>query len=525
VGTEPRTPVLTSINVTFGSPTVVIGTTVQATATGQDQDGGALTLASVNWTSNNSGIAAISGDGTVTAVSVGTAQITATSGGIQGTASITVSPVPVATVEVTGPASEVVGAVGFYGVIFKAADGSVLTGRSVTWSVSDGSRAATTQGGSVTMLSAGTVNLTATSEGKSGSIAISITPFSLSVVFAGVANTCGLTPSGLAFCWGLNQSGRLGDGTTAERSKPTQAATSVRFSKVFTGNGVGCGLTTAGAAHCWGANGLGTVGTGATSSGELSPVPVLPTLTFQTMSLNFGRSCGLTTAGVIACWGIPPFGDGSSGNSVTPVSPQGSLTFKAIANARNHVCGLTTAGAAYCWGANDQHQIGDGTKTPRPTPVPVSGGLTFASITAGDDFTCGLTAAGAAWCWGWNLERQLGDGTQTFRSIPVAVQGGIVFSSISAGAAFVCGLNGSGQAYCWGWNGGGQLGDPTAGASSGSPLAVSGGITFASISAGGDHACGVSTSSVTYCWGANTNSSLGDGTATRRNVPTAVLPP
>jgi alpha-tubulin suppressor-like RCC1 family protein len=521
-GTEPKAPALT-VNVTLAAPSVVVGGTVQAMVS--DQDGGAFPAESVTWSSNNSGVAAVAMNGLVTGIAAGSAQITATVGTVQGGASITVTPVPVATIEVSGVTSEVVGASVPYTAVLKAADGSVLTGRTVTWGVSDGTRASTTQGGTVTMLSAGSINLTASAEGKTGSIAVAISPFALSSVQAGVVNTCGLTVTGLAFCWGLNQNGRLGDGTTTDRPKPTQTATAVRFSKIYSGNGVNCALTTAGKAYCWGANGLGTVGTGTTSSGELSPVAVVAALTFQTMSLNFARSCGLTTAGAIACWGVPPFGDGSSATSLTPVSPSGGLTFKALANARNHVCALTTAGSAYCWGPNDQYQIGDGTNTARPNPTAVSGGLSFASITAGTDFTCGLTAAGAAWCWGWNLEKELGDGTTTFRDAPVPVQGGIAFSSIAAGNAFVCGLDAAGHAYCWGWNGGGQLGDPTASASSGAPLAVSGGIIFASISAGADHACGVSTSGVTYCWGGNTNSSLGDGTTTRRNVPTAVSPP
>lgn len=526
-GTEPKTPLLTTINVTLSASSVVAGGTVQATAAGLDQDGAAMALSSVSWASNNTGVATVSGSGVVTGVSAGSTQITATSGGVQGAATITVNPIPIATVEVTGAASEVVGATVRYGVVLKAADGSILTGRTVSWSVSDASRASTTQNGTVTMLATGPLTLTASSEGASGSLPITVVPFSLSTVSAGVVVTCGLTPTGLAFCWGNGLAGRVGDGNTAttDRTKPKQTNVNERFAKIFSGNGVECALQTDGSAYCWGANGLGTVGTGATSSGEFSPQPAATNLKFQAMSLDFGRSCGLTLAGAVACWGVPPFGDGSTSNSLTPVSPQGGLTFKALANARNHVCALTTAGAAYCWGANDQNQLGDGTNTPRSTPVAVTGGLTFASLVAGTDFTCGLTAAGAAWCWGRNQEKQLGDGTQTFSSTPVAVQGGIAFTTISAGQSFVCGLNASGQAYCWGWNGGGQLGNAAVGGASGAPVAVDGGIAFASISTGSDHACGVSTTGIAYCWGANTNGSLGDGTTARRDSPVAILPP
>src|SRR5439155_7778918 len=96
--------------------------------------------------------------------------------------------------------------------------------------------------------------------------------------------------------------------------------------------------------------------------------------------------------------------------------------------------------------------------------------------------TCGVTTSGAAYCWG--LRGQLGDGTSgTDRLTPVAVSGGLTFAAVSARGFHTCGVTTSGAAYCWGTNGSGELGNGTR---TGSliPVAVSGGLTFAAVSAG-----------------------------------------
>jgi alpha-tubulin suppressor-like RCC1 family protein len=54
------------------------------------------------------------------------------------------------------------------------------------------------------------------------------------------------------------------------------------------------------------------------------------------------------------------------------------------------------------------------------------------------------------------------------------------------------------------------------------PVAVGGGLHFSQVSAGGWHACGVTTSATTYCWGANGFGTLGDGTTTERHNPTLI---
>jgi alpha-tubulin suppressor-like RCC1 family protein len=152
-------------------------------------------------------------------------------------------------------------------------------------------------------------------------------------------------------------------------------------------------------------------------------------------------------------------------------------------------------------------------------------GTPFAQITAGGSHTCGLTPVGRAYCWGWNSAGQLGDATITNRYTPVAVnQGTITFVQIRAGSSHTCGLSSTGQTYCWGANANGQLGDGTF-TSRLTPVAVQQGAeTYVKITAGTNHSCGISSTGPTYCWGYNGYGGLGNGGKTDVSRPVAVRP-
>lgn len=85
-----------------------------------------------------------------------------------------------------------------------------------------------------------------------------------------------------------------------------------------------------------------------------------------------------------------------------------------------------------------------------------------------------MTDGGDAYCWGSNVSGQLGNNTTTDTNIPVAVLGRHKFASVSAGGDHTCGLTTGGIAYCWGNNVLGQFGDGTF-ENSGVPVTVSGG--------------------------------------------------
>src|SRR5205809_159788 len=102
-GTTPPVSVAT-VDVTPATVNVTVGGTVQLVATPRDANGTPLSGRSVSWTSSNAGVASVTGSGLVTGVGAGSATITATSEGKNGTSAITVTFVPVVSVAVT-PAS------------------------------------------------------------------------------------------------------------------------------------------------------------------------------------------------------------------------------------------------------------------------------------------------------------------------------------------------------------------------------------------------------------------------------------
>src|SRR2546425_653085 len=181
---------------------------------------------------------------------------------------------------------------------------------------------------------------------------------------------------------------------------PAAVSGGLTFAGVSGGTLYTCGVTTSGAAYCWGINNYGQGGNGTTTYSFLTPVAVSGGLTFTVVSAASLHTCGVTTSGAAYCWGQNGYGqlgNGTTTSSTTPVAVSGGLTFAAVSAVLLHTCGVTTSGAAYCWGYNGCGELGNGTTTSSGTPVAVSGGLTFAAVSVGrsssyqESHSCGLT--------------------------------------------------------------------------------------------------------------------------------------
>jgi alpha-tubulin suppressor-like RCC1 family protein len=371
---------------------------------------------------------------------------------------------------------------------------------------------------------------------QQASIAVTVTALAggtqlVRTVAAG-AHTCALTTASVAYCWGYNSDGQLGNGDTSiVNPTPIKVAGGLLFAALFASKveGVTCGVTPLGVAYCWGNNGDGQLGDG-TRTRRVTPTPVAGGLTFRSFAVGTFHTCGVAMDGTAYCWGFSnagAFGDGSTGSRPMPTVAAPGMKFDNIVAGQDFTCGLTLdSGAAYCWGRGTDGQLGNGTATNSATPVAVSGGLTFQSLVAGGLSVCGLTTSGKAYCWGYDFFGTLGDGSSatddgvTRRVTPVEVAGGLTFKSLSAGYETVCGVASSGGGYCWGYNQG-AVGDGSLDHRS-RPTAVAGGLTFQSIASGTAQSCGVTTANALYCWGSNSNGELGDGTTDPRLSPVPV---
>lgn len=424
-----------------------------------------------------------------------------------------------------------------------------------------------------------------------------------SVVLGGgpsYAHTCAVHTNGEISCFGSNQVGNLGNGASYVTAQQTPVKVlqlnAVVFTNVASSNDHACAVS-GGKVYCWGYNNVGQLGDGTTTA-RTTPVPVLGVggtgLLSDIVSLSIGGNhsysdsytCALSSTGVVYCWGgnnNGQLGDGSTTNRSSPVVVQGLPTASQVAagsfSGGVHTCAVTTLGYAYCWGANGYNQLGDGSGTQRSFPVQVKGvngtgvmtGVT--AITSGGSnygHTC-LIANEAAYCWGSNDGYQVGDGTATNRAYPTAVSGltsGV--TAISAGNSwstyngFTCAIK-SGAAYCWGTsaasNSQGNLGtSPTLRWSSGvtsiaagrdwvcavvdgevrcyapysgsnitvgpnlkNVVQISNSSTYTSN--GQETVCAIDSSGALYCWGYNGYNALGNGSGTASSTPWKVSAP
>jgi alpha-tubulin suppressor-like RCC1 family protein len=184
-----------------------------------------------------------------------------------------------------------------------------------------------------------------------------------SSVSSGAVHTCALTAGGAAYCWGDNSKGQVGSNSTANTFvAPVAVAGGLIFTSIGIGDYHTCGVTTTGAAYCWGWNPTGQLGNNSTTN-SLVPVAVAGGLTFSSVSGGFNHTSGLTPGGAAYSWGAPgTLGNNTFAESDIPVPVVGGLTFRSLSGAGGSTnCGLTTGGVVYCWGSNFQGALGIGT--------------------------------------------------------------------------------------------------------------------------------------------------------------------
>lgn len=352
-------------------------------------------------------------------------------------------------------------------------------------------------------------------------------PSKFQQVVTGAIHSCGIVTDGAAYCWGNNDFGQLGDGSRKSHVYAVPVVGTVRYAALSGGAGHTCGIATTGTAYCWGFNLNGQLGDG-TLTDRATAGEVAGDKSWISLSAGGSYTCGIATDSLAYCWGwnaTGQLGDGSTTDRPTPTAVSGGRKFRSVSANAHHTCGLTNTGEAYCWGSNVTGQLGTGNTDASTVPVLVSGSLTWVALDAGFSHSCGVATDGNGYCWGRNQFGQLGVGDSVGgvnQLAPFPMAGEMAWAGFNLGAYFSCGIQDqTDAAFCWGYNGSGQLGAEApevctdeSGLQSQCallPLAVSGGLTFVSVSAHTQHTCGLSSNGVAYCWGSGTNGQLGNG--------------
>lgn len=196
--------------------------------------------------------------------------------------------------------------------------------------------------------------------------------------------SCGVTADGGTWCWGTHRDGELGVAAAPDSclwadgswhpcaAAPVRVAAAPAFDTIAVGTQHTCGLTPEGAAHCWGRNDAGQLGNGSTT--PAGPGAVVGAPAFTMVSAGDRHTCALDAQGAAWCWGDNTEGalgrattSGTCGRgpcATSPVPVETALRFRTIAASRadggGHTCGLGTDGYAYCWGSNARGQLGIG---------------------------------------------------------------------------------------------------------------------------------------------------------------------
>ena len=350
----------------------------------------------------------------------------------------------------------------------------------------------------------------------------------------GESRICALVESGAAYCWG--KAFNVQDLTSD--SVPTRYGGDVTFTQLSSAQGIFgdyvCGLSAAGTILCQGILLVNYDG-GASISTVLTPLDhQVPVDTLATGSTHF---CGLTSAGAAWCWGDLNAGMRGTGQpeganwSLQPNQVAGGLIFTSIGAGVSHTCGMTSEGTVFCWGTGSRlgapsaqldtssSNCGLSTQGGAPcahAPVQTELPAPARALFVGPSATCAVTTTGELWCWG----SLFGEAAETIA--PRRIDAPTDLISVALGWEHACMLTMSGQAYCLGVNAAGQLGIGASGPPQTMPVAVSGDLRFASLSASSNTTCGVTAKGALYCWGGNDLGQLGTGDRIQREAPVRV---
>ncbi len=261
-------------------------------------------------------------------------------------------------------------------------------------------------------------------------------------ISTGAYHTCVVASDDNAYCWGENMKGQLGNNSTANSSVPVKVDTSgvlagKTIKQISTGHYHTCAVASDDKMYCWGENNNGELGNGSTVDSRV-PVAVnmtgvLAGKTIKQMSVGTYNTCVIASDDKVYCWGSNAYGqvgNNSLADSNVPVAVNttgvlAGKTIKQISVGHHRACAIASDDKMYCWGNNMGGALGNGSTADSHIPVSVNmsgilAGKVIRRISIGAFHTCVYATDNKIYCWGSNNYGQLGNNSTANSGVPVA---------------------------------------------------------------------------------------------------------
>ena len=212
--------------------------------------------------------------------------------------------------------------------------------------------------------------------------------------------TCAIRVDGTLWCWGDNRFGQVGQGHVSDYQNgygsPMRVGTATDWKQVASAGDSACGVRTGGTLWCWGANNHGQIGDGTTTT-RLVPTQVGTDTGWLSVSTGRTSACALRTGGQLWCWGnneSGQIGDGTTTTRLVPTQVGKGVTWTTVDVGTSHACGLS-GDRLWCWGADYRGPSGG----PTMTPTRVDTDFAWTMVSANEERTCGITTGQLLRCW------------------------------------------------------------------------------------------------------------------------------
>ena len=283
---------------------------------------------------------------------------------------------------------------------------------------------------------------------------------------------------GKVWTWGSNGTGQLGDGTTESKKTPifVSALGDKTFCEIATGRAAGSGtggyclaIDKNGIAWGWGSNQYGNLGNNS-NIGSLSPVQVYGNKTFCKITGNSYQVMALDKNGKIWGWGTNinfALGQNDTTSRITPVQIAQDKTFCDISMFNNSSLAVDKDGSIWGWGENYRNNVIPGFQTNYQsdrirTPTKFISDIKFCKVTAGNTFSFAIDTSGRV--FGWNYvpdfylanyrypsEKLIRPGYAPELIVPL---GDKKYCEISCSARHTLAIDSEGNGWAWGRNDG-----------------------------------------------------------------------